>query len=143
MMTSKEDDSVPKIVDFGLSAVIGPGRGVVEQVGTITYAAPEIFLGTPYDQSADIWSLGNVIHVLLVGHLPFDAQDKEEIVRNILKKTFSTSGAYFNSVSEEAKDLLNKIFVRKRRERIKMVQIIEHPWITKLDLDSSSLTLAP
>ena len=49
MMTSETEQAIPKIVDFGLSAVIGPGRGAVEQVGTITYAAPEIFLGTPYD----------------------------------------------------------------------------------------------
>jgi len=67
--------------------------------------------------------------VLLVGHLPFDAQDKEEIVRKILRKKFETTGPYFAEISEEAKDLLNKIFVRKRRERIKMVQIVDHPWI--------------
>jgi serine/threonine protein kinase len=43
----------------------------------VTYAAPEIFLGTPYDASVDIWSIGNIIHVMLVGFLPFDAEDKD------------------------------------------------------------------
>ena len=72
------------MVDFGLSAVVAPGRGVTECVGTMSYAAPEIFLGVPYDLSVDIWSLANIIHCLLVGFLPFDSESKQEIVRRVL-----------------------------------------------------------
>lgn len=61
--------------------------------------------------------------MLLVGYLPFDAENKEEIVRKILKQKFETNGPVFEQVSDEAKDLLKRILVKKRSERIKMLEI--------------------
>jgi len=43
MMVDNADDTIPKVVDFGLSAMVAPGVGAKESVGTVAYAAPEIF----------------------------------------------------------------------------------------------------
>ena len=42
MMTNTSEDSVPKLVDFGLSKIIGPLETANEPFGTVGYAAPEI-----------------------------------------------------------------------------------------------------
>lgn len=43
MMTDDTEQSIPKVVDFGLSALVEPGQAAKESVGTVAYAAPEIF----------------------------------------------------------------------------------------------------
>ena len=53
--------------DFG-SAV--KADRATEPVGTLAYTAPDFYSGS-YRKSADMWSVGVVLHVLLKGHLPF------------------------------------------------------------------------
>lgn len=76
MMTDDSSKSIPKLVDFGLAAIVAPEKRVKDSVGTISYAAPEILRGERYDKMVDIWSLGVIIFVLLGGYLPFDAEEK-------------------------------------------------------------------
>jgi serine/threonine protein kinase len=42
MMSSKSDDAAPKLVDFGLSKIIGPNQTANEPFGTVGYVAPEV-----------------------------------------------------------------------------------------------------
>ena len=42
MMTSTGDEAIPKLVDFGLACIMGPGEKANKKVGTVTYMAPEI-----------------------------------------------------------------------------------------------------
>jgi len=81
LMTSTEDDAKPKLVDFGLSKIIGPGETCNDPFGTLSYVAPEVLLQKPYDKSVDLWSLGIIIYLLLSGTLPFDDDDDREIAR--------------------------------------------------------------
>ena len=75
MMTDQSEESVPKLVDFGLSKIIGPEEMATEPFGTVGYAAPEILKKQPYNKSIDIWSLGIIIYALLSGSLPFAGAD--------------------------------------------------------------------
>lgn len=61
-----------KIGDFGLAKIIGPTETCTETYGTLAYIAPEVLMGKPYTKAVDIWSLGVIAHLLLVGFLPFD-----------------------------------------------------------------------
>lgn len=72
MMTDDSEQSVPKLVDFGLSAITGPDQEMQGAVGTVAYAAPEIFQGSKYDKLVDVWSLGIIFYALLMGYLPYD-----------------------------------------------------------------------
>lgn len=84
MMSDNTDKASPKLVDFGLSAITGPDQVIQGAVGTVAYAAPEIFQGGQYDKSVDVWSLGVIFYALLMGYLPYDNEDKKEIVKMLL-----------------------------------------------------------
>lgn len=81
LMVDKTDNSDVKIVDFGLSKMVGPTQLCSEPFGTLAYVAPEVLMKKPYGKGVDIWSLGVISHLLLVGMLPFDSDDEKEIVK--------------------------------------------------------------
>jgi calcium-dependent protein kinase len=113
MMTDDSSQSVPKLVDFGLSAIVGPEEGVKGAVGTVAYAAPEIFAGHPYDKSIDVWSLGVIFYALLVGYLPFDGEDKREIMKMVINKEVPWEEEW-DMVHPSAKTLVKKMLNKKR-----------------------------
>lgn len=75
MMTDGSDKAVPKIVDFGLSKILGPTEKATEPFGTLSYCAPEVLKQEPYRFSCDIWSIGCIIYALISGSLPWDHDD--------------------------------------------------------------------
>ena len=79
LMVEDTDTSDVKLVDFGLSKMIGPNEFCMEPFGTFGYAAPEVLQGKPYDKSVDIWGLGVVLFILLVGHAPFEEESEEKL----------------------------------------------------------------
>lgn len=72
MMTDKSEESRPKMVDFGLAMMVGPGQKGNELLGTIAYAPPELLLEEDYDKGIDVWSVGVIIYCLASGTLPFE-----------------------------------------------------------------------
>jgi len=75
---SGEQGEVVKVVDFGIAKLLDPGNADIAEatrlgavVGTPAYIAPERLLGRPYDERADIYSLGVLLYVMLAGQLPF------------------------------------------------------------------------
>lgn len=75
---AKDDsETVPdvKIMDFGLSKIVGPGEKATEPYGTLSYVAPEVLREKPYDAQVDLFSFGVVVYLMLSGTLPFDDED--------------------------------------------------------------------
>jgi len=81
LMVSKAEDSDVKIMDFGLSKMIGPSQSCTEPFGTLSYVSPEVLQQKPYGKGVDVWSLGVLTYLMLVGSLPFDSEDDREIAR--------------------------------------------------------------
>ena len=81
LMVSDADDSDLKIVDFGLSKIIGPNESSLDPFGTLSYVAPEVLLQKPYGKEVDLWSLGVITYLLLSRVLPFDDEEDKEIAR--------------------------------------------------------------
>ena len=42
MMSDNTEESIPKLVDFGLAKMIGPNETALEPFGTLGYVAPEV-----------------------------------------------------------------------------------------------------
>ena len=81
LMENKSDTACCKIVDFGLSKIIGPNESSTDPFGTLSYVAPEVLMQKPYGKEVDIWSLGVITYLLLSKVLPFDDEDEREIAR--------------------------------------------------------------
>ena len=81
LMVSTKDDSDVKIMDFGLSKMVGPSQLCTEPFGTLSYVSPEVLLQKPYGKGVDVWSLGILTYLMLSGSLPFDSEDDREIAR--------------------------------------------------------------
>jgi serine/threonine protein kinase len=72
MMSDKTDKAIAKIVDFGLSKIMGQNEKTDEPFGTVGYVAPEVLRKEPYTFACDAWSLGCIVYALISGCLPFD-----------------------------------------------------------------------
>ena len=70
LFLTKKEDSIIKIIDFGMSKVLPRMRLLSELVGTPYYTAPEILDGR-YAHGADCWSIGVIMFVMLFGYPPF------------------------------------------------------------------------
>jgi calcium-dependent protein kinase len=81
LMIDGTEDSDVKIVDFGLSKMVGPNEKCTEPFGTLSYVAPEVLMQHPYDKGVDVWSLGIIAYLMVGGSLPFDDEEEKEIVR--------------------------------------------------------------
>ena len=53
-------------------------------MGTLDYAAPEIMLKLPYNNSVDLWSIGCIAYELAVGETPFYDPSRTETIRRIV-----------------------------------------------------------
>ncbi len=74
------EKNIIKIIDFGLSRVLGKNEYTMNPYGSLCFKAPEIVLERPYNYKVDIWSLGITLYFLLYGHTPFN-----KVNSNILK----------------------------------------------------------
>jgi len=70
LMTDPSDTAELKLLDFGLSKIIGPNEKCEEPFGTLSYVAPEVLKHKPYNKSVDIWSLGILAYLMITGCLP-------------------------------------------------------------------------
>ncbi|XP_044587517.1 kalirin isoform X2 [Cotesia glomerata] len=126
-----QDIGIVKLIDLGESV-----RGPVEEVvppGDLEFAAPELVLGKPTGFYTDLWATGVFIYVLLSGLSPFLDESVEETTANILKCDFCFPDEYFESISNDAKDLLLKLLSLKGEDRGVAETCLTSPWfkITK------------
>jgi serine/threonine protein kinase len=104
-MVDNSEESSLKIVDFGLSKIIGPKELSVDPFGTLSYVAPEVLLQKPYGQEVDVWSLGVIMYLMLCRVLPFDADDDKVIAKLTIQDDPDFSMETWKDVSKEAKAL--------------------------------------
>ncbi|ERN08247.1 hypothetical protein AMTRI_Chr09g37960 [Amborella trichopoda] len=122
---------VLKVSDFGLSALSQQVRedGLLHTAcGTPNYVAPEVLNDKGYDgTTADIWSCGVILFVLMAGYLPFDEPNLMTLYRKIYKAEF-TCPSWFSS---SAKNLIKCILDPNPATRITIPEILENEWFRK------------
>ena len=108
-------DQSLKIVDFGLSNLYEQGCTLKTACGSPCYAAPEMIAGQRYDGlMSDLWSCGVVLYAMLCGYLPFEDQKTSDLYKKILNAEYNLP----DFLSEEAKDMIAKIFNTDPNQRI-------------------------
>ena len=126
LFSSKEHDSVIKLVDFGMSAKFGQ-EGMYTMVGTPYYLAPEILKGV-YDKDCDVWSLGVVMYFLLSGKQPFKGFEINDLFRKIVRADYNFYSPIWKTITLDAKDLISKMLVPHNDSRISLTKAFSHPW---------------
>ena len=134
-----------KLIDFGFAKNIKDGL-ISEITGTRFYNAPEMFncATKGYDGVlADIFSLGIVLFILVMGFYPFDKPNiTDSRYKYISKKDYKSfwkkceqklsSNSSYNGVSLEFKDLFEKMVCNRPKERINISDIKKHPWLKEI-----------
>lgn len=77
LFTDEKEESV-KLIDFGSSCF--NYKSGFTYVQSRYYRAPEVVLGLPYNQAADMWSYGCIMAELVTGRPIFPAQDENELL---------------------------------------------------------------
>ena len=133
-MTDLSKSSDIRLLDFGLSKIVGNDEKCTEPYGTLSYVAPEVLLGKPYDKSVDLWSIGIITFLLLCGYLPFDDKHSErEIARQTIQDPVPFSDKIWSKYSPESKIFINGLLQKKPEKRYTIKEVLEHPWIKKMD----------
>ena len=99
-----------------------------EGKGTIYYMSPEKLLGNEYSYSSDLWSVGVCMKVFFSKSWPFNGNDAQSMIRSIKETTVTLP----NEISEEAKDLLNKLLCINPTLRITAADALQHAWFDEL-----------
>ena len=85
--------------------------------------APEVLLGN-YSQEVDIWAAGVVLHVLLLGTLPFRGNSVEAIFEAIKTVELGFHSEQWASVSLLARDLISKMLNRDASSRLAAADVL-------------------
>eukprot|EP00475_Leptophrys_vorax_P029574 TRINITY_DN4357_c0_g1_i1.p1 TRINITY_DN4357_c0_g1~~TRINITY_DN4357_c0_g1_i1.p1 ORF type:complete len:473 (-),score=-3.19 TRINITY_DN4357_c0_g1_i1:360-1778(-) len=114
---------IPKIGDFGLSLILPRWQQVIGYAGSFPYEAPEVLANEPYDESADVFSLGVLLYAMLSGTWPLFQNNVRE-----LEEPGDWRTPCWADVSEEAKNLIRWMLSPDPLMRPTVDRILRHPW---------------
>ncbi|CAK9109303.1 Calcium and calcium/calmodulin-dependent serine/threonine-protein kinase (OsCCaMK) [Durusdinium trenchii] len=130
--SSAAEDAEIKITDFGLALDMEfPDKDVYRShvVGTVGYFAPEV-MNLRYGPACDVWSLGVITYILLVGYPPFVGRNRMEIQKEIRLGRFEFHMPEWKDISANARDLITRMLAFKPERRVRPRDILAHPWLT-------------
>lgn len=139
--STSDDDTESDGSDSGHDAP-AQGRLVAASsfVGTRRFMSPEVY-GQPgrqraYGQSADLWSLGVTLYVLLTGLFPFDGSESDQTTLSLSVRHDEVD---VSTLDSEVADLIRKMLCKDPLERISLAEIKEHPWLKDISWNSVRL----
>lgn len=114
------------------------GRQVEDAVraGSSPYAAPEVH-NNMCDKASDCWSCGCILFVLLGGFHPFVGRNDRATMSKIRRGSYSFKGDQWDLVSQNPKDLIEKLLRTNPKERITAKQALSHPWLSGVPRSTS------
>ena len=144
LFATESPDSPIKIIDFGLSVLLGKKdinkendpnelkkygyKRMTTKVGTIYYMSPEILKGS-YDEKCDIWSCGVILYTLLAGYPPFNGQSDKDIYNMISQFKFDFNQPVWKNVSKYAKELI-KNMLSPAKNRYTASEVLSSKWLS-------------
>jgi len=111
-----------------------------------------------YNKKCDIWSLGVIAYILLCGYAPFQGNcgqlcgwergDKCNVCQDLLFSNIKQCNVIFPhqqwaGISDQAKDLIQKLLVKDCSVRLTAEQVLSHPWLTSKVSTSSVILHTP
>jgi calcium-dependent protein kinase len=125
----KKDSNHLKLIDFGFSKIWEPNTKMALSCGTLAYVAPEV-LDKSYTNKCDLWSLGVVIFILLVGYMPFAGSESHQ-VQMIKAGKCNFRKESWAKVSKEASEFVGKLLLVDPEKRLSAEDALKSEWIVK------------
>lgn len=146
LSTPKVSDAVVKIIDFGSAQIVsecGAPSIPPSEGNTWAYCPPEVLNykseGTNealLHPSFDMWSLGIILYIMLVGGHPFDLNNStadEVLARRVIRSNVEppplVDSIYTEHLSPSAIDLIQKLMAYDSKNRLTALEMLEHPWV--------------
>lgn len=138
-------NNIIKIIDWGTARFFEKNKKMNKVSGTPYYIAPEV-LFEKYDEKCDVWSCGIIMYILLCGYPPFNGDNDNEILSKIKIGKFVFPQEEWKDVSDEAKDLINKMLTFNPNDRLSASECLQHVWLgdhtkKKIDVNLSARCL--
>ncbi|XP_051504884.1 calcium/calmodulin-dependent protein kinase type II subunit gamma-like isoform X16 [Myxocyprinus asiaticus] len=130
LLASKMKGAAVKLADFGLAIEVqGDQQAWFGFAGTPGYLSPEVLRKDPYGKPVDIWACGVILYILLVGYPPFWDEDQHKLYQQIKAGAYDFPSPEWDTVTPEAKNLINQMLTINPAKRITADQALKHPWI--------------
>jgi len=136
LFSTKSEDAVIKIIDFGLSRHDTATKIMNTKVGTPYYVAPEV-LNREYTKSCDIWSIGVITYILLCGYPPFYGDTDNQIFDSVRTARFDFPSPDWDGISEAAKDFICALLRKDPSKRLTAAEALQHAWIQEMSRGNS------
>ncbi|XP_035717247.1 peripheral plasma membrane protein CASK-like isoform X7 [Vespa mandarinia] len=147
LLAGKENSAPVKLRGFGVAVQLpasSQANGVVlghtGRVGCPHFMAPEVIQRRQYGKPGDVWSAGVLLHVLLTGTLPF-VGSRERLREAICRGRVQMETPLWDSISEPAKDLIQRMLTTDVNHRITIQEVLNHKWLRDRDKGAARIHL--
>ncbi|PVD33140.1 hypothetical protein C0Q70_08589 [Pomacea canaliculata] len=159
LLTDDSEAAVLKLSDFGFAKV--DDGSLMTPHFTPYYVAPQVLEAQmhmravkdglaespyTYDKSCDMWSLGVVLYIMLCGYPPFYSENPnvaftKHMRHKILSGEFEFPEDDWDSISNEAKDIIRRLLYVDPMERMTIQELAAHPWLNRTTSEHSHTPL--
>uniref|UniRef100_A0A669D5L3 calcium/calmodulin-dependent protein kinase n=1 Tax=Oreochromis niloticus TaxID=8128 RepID=A0A669D5L3_ORENI len=157
LLASKCKNAAVKLADFGLAIEVqGDQQAWFGFAGTPGYLSPEVLRKEAYGKPVDIWACGRffflfsapplpilflslkqllfmcvgvILYILLVGYPPFWDEDQHKLYQQIKAGAYDFPSPEWDTVTPEAKNLINQMLTINPAKRITAQEALKHPWV--------------
>ncbi|XP_056117467.1 calcium/calmodulin-dependent protein kinase type II delta chain isoform X17 [Rhinichthys klamathensis goyatoka] len=130
LLASKCKNAAVKLADFGLAIEVqGDQQAWFGFAGTPGYLSPEVLRKEAYGKPVDIWACGVILYILLVGYPPFWDEDQHKLYQQIKAGAYDFPSPEWDTVTPEAKNLINQMLTINPGKRITAQEALKHPWV--------------
>ncbi|KAI4901038.1 hypothetical protein NFI96_034315, partial [Prochilodus magdalenae] len=144
LLASKCKNAAVKLADFGLAIEVqGDQQAWFGFAGTPGYLSPEVLRKEAYGKPVDIWACvlrhwclryscnfdRVILYILLVGYPPFWDEDQHKLYQQIKAGAYDFPSPEWDTVTPEAKNLINQMLTINPAKRITAQEALKHPWV--------------
>jgi len=128
-----QDHPVVKLVDLGMAWRMHPNEVDRGCLGSAAFVAPEIILGGEHTPAMDIFGMGVLLFIMLVGRKPFNIAESENLKygKMSLAEAPGLKDPRWLDLSPDAKDLLMGMLSFNPKRRFTAEQVLAHEWISR------------
>ncbi|XP_076682377.1 peripheral plasma membrane protein CASK isoform X7 [Andrena cerasifolii] len=142
LLAGKENSAPVKLRGFSVAVQLQSSQANgVGRVGCPHFMAPEVIQRRQYGKPGDVWSAGVLLHVLLTGTLPF-VGSRDRLREAICRGRVQMETPLWDTISEPAKDLIQRMLTTDMNHRITIQEVLNHRWLRDRDKGVARMHLA-